>query len=135
MRDLLNSGRFLSAAEAAKDMEDDVQSNVISLVSTDSGEPVPVGASRQSAEPATATHAYESAVSASAEDALLLHVRFWPDTRVWEIAECPDHLDKEEWFKLLCARVGGNYRTRAGGRGFFRLTRTELEALKVRNPN
>lgn len=111
-----------------------MQSTVISLVSTDGGEAASVDTSRQPAEPAAAG-AYESAVSAPAGGEVLLHVRFWPDTRVWEIAERPDHLDKEDWFKLLCARVGGTYQTRAGGRGFFRLTRPQLEALKVKNPN
>lgn len=110
-----------------------MQSNSIPSVSPDRSEAYPVGATR-AAEPEAAS-GLANAVSADASDAVLLPVRFWPDTRVWEIAERPDHLDKEEWFKLLCARVGGNYQARSGGRGFFRIARTQLEALKVKSPN
>jgi hypothetical protein len=75
-------------------------------------------------------------VSAGAESAavaqnapILLHVRFRPDTTVLKIDYCPSDLTPEEWFKRLCARAGGKFATRAGGRGFFRLTPAELEAL------
>lgn len=118
----------------AQDMEDNVQPNVVSEISTDRGDAVRVANSSGAGE-AAASSAFESAVSAAADDCLLLQVRFYPDTRVWEIAERPEHLDKEEWFKLLCARAGANFQARAGGRGFFRLTRPQLEALKIRNPN
>lgn len=74
---------------------------------------------------------YEAALPLGASDAVILHVRFRPDSHVWEIAERPEGLDKEEWFKLLHARAGDRYETRAGGRGFFRLTRMELESIKT----
>jgi hypothetical protein len=66
---------------------------------------------------------------------VLLHVRFRPDTTILDIDECPVEMTQEEWFKRLCARAGGKFATRAGGRGFFRLTHIELETLKVQRPN
>ncbi len=66
---------------------------------------------------------------------LNLHVRFWPDGSIWRIDERPEQLNNEEWFKRLCARAGQKFQTRAGGRGFFSLTRTEVDALKVQKPN
>ena len=66
---------------------------------------------------------------------ILLHVRFRPDAAILNIDECPAEMTNEEWFKRLCARAGGKFATRAGGRGFFRLTHVELETLKVRRPN
>ena len=78
---------------------------------------------------------YRDGIAVPATDLVIIHVRFWPDSRVWEIAECPAELTKEEWFKRLCMRIGDKYQTRAGGRGFFRLTRLELESLKVSNPH
>jgi hypothetical protein len=66
------------------------------------------------------------------EDAtVLIHVRFRPDGQVWEIAECPAGLDKNEWFKRLCARAGDRFQTRCGARGLFRLSLAQLEALKA----
>jgi hypothetical protein len=62
---------------------------------------------------------------------LLLHVRFRPDTSVLKIDYCPSDLSPEEWFKRLCARAGDKFAARAGGRGFFRLTPAELEALSA----
>ncbi len=66
---------------------------------------------------------------------VLLHVRFRPDATILQIDERPAELTDEEWYKRLCARAGAKYATRVGGRGFFRLTRSELDALKVQRPN
>ena len=73
----------------------------------------------------------DAAVAAPVAHEVIIHVRFYPDSRVWEIAECPNALDKEQWFKLLCARFGSKYQTRVGGRGFFRISKVELEAAKA----
>jgi len=64
-------------------------------------------------------------------DLVQINVRFHPNATIWEIGERPQSLDREQWFAALCARVGDKYRTRAGGRGFFRVPREELEALKA----
>jgi hypothetical protein len=77
----------------------------------------------------------DAAVAAPLSDEVIIHVRFHPDSRVWEIAECPNALDKEQWFKLLCARFGSKFQTRAGGRGFFRIARLELESAKALRPH
>jgi len=78
---------------------------------------------------------HNAAIPIPSTDSLIIYIRFWPDGRVWEIPECPPEMSKEEWFSHLCARVGDKYQTRAGGRGFFRLSRLELESLKVLNPH
>ena len=77
----------------------------------------------------------DAAVSTAAHDEVIIHVRFHPDSRVWEIAERPEELDKEQWFTLLCARFGSKYQTRAGGRGFFRISRIELVSAKAHRPH
>ena len=82
-------------------------------------------------ERAAAPGLCDAAVTARGSDDVILHVRFHPDSRVWEIAECPASFDREQWFKLLCARIGSKYQTRAGGRGFFRASRLELESAKA----
>lgn len=109
-----------------------MQTNAASQTPAVEGEPLPVSGATSQPEPAGL---YDGAVAASPADEVILHVRFRPDTTVWEIAETPDHLSKQDWFHLLCARVPSKFHTRAGGRGFFTLTRTELAALKVRNAN
>lgn len=60
---------------------------------------------------------------------VLIHIRFRPDGSILHITDLPDHLSEDEWFKLLCSAIGGKYHTRAGGRGFFRTTRLELESI------
>lgn len=85
----------------------------------------PLGEREESARP------YDAALPLGASEEVILHVRFRPDSHVWEIAERPDGLDREEWFKLLYARASDRYETRAGGRGFFRLSRMELESIKT----
>lgn len=66
---------------------------------------------------------------AKAANPVLVHVRFRPDGTIGHIADLPAHLSADEWFKLLCASVGDKYHARAGGRGFFRTTRLELESI------
>lgn len=60
---------------------------------------------------------------------ILIHVRFRPDGCIGHITDLPAHLSADEWFKLLCSAIGYKYQTRAGGRGFFRTTRLELESI------
>lgn len=114
-------------------MEDDVQANVSSTEATEVGGVVSIGVATPVAEqPAPA---FQAGVASEVADGFVVHVRFRPDTTVWTIDECPAHLTNQEWFNLLCRRIGSRFAARAGGRGDFRLSRTELEAFKARNPN
>jgi hypothetical protein len=70
-----------------------------------------------------------------AGNVVLIHVRFRPDGSVWEIAECPEGLSPEGWFKRLCARVGDKFQARTGGRGMFRISLDQFEALKAVQPH
>jgi hypothetical protein len=118
----------------ATNMESDVQPNVSSTdATTEVGNVVPVAAPAAVATPVAQTR--ESGVASVVGDEVVLHVRFRPDTTVWEIDECPSHLSKQEWFNLLCRRIADRFASRAGGRGDFRMSRTQLEALKARNAN
>ncbi|QGM99672.1 hypothetical protein F7D14_12050 [Methylocystis parvus] len=64
---------------------------------------------------------------------VLIHVRFRPDGTVWEISACPPDVSKDAWFKKLCARASDRFQARAGGRGMFRLTAEQLDALKAQS--
>ncbi|MGA9601226.1 MAG: hypothetical protein WBS22_13415 [Methylocystis sp.] len=86
-------------------------------------------------EKAEAPGLCDAAIAATGSDDVILHVRFHPDSRIWEIAERPASLDKEQWLKLLCARFGSKFQTRVGGRGFFRISRVELESAKAPRPH
>lgn len=61
---------------------------------------------------------------------VVLHARFAPNGTVVEISERPPGLSPQEWFNFLSDKAGDVYQVFAGGRGVFRLTRAELEALK-----
>lgn len=67
---------------------------------------------------------------------VLIHARFAPNGSVVEISERPSALPPQDWFNFLSDRVGDSYQALAGGRGVFRLTREEVDALKAENmPN
>lgn len=61
---------------------------------------------------------------------IIVHVRFAPNGTVTEIGERPEALEPQDWFNFLSEKAGTNYQTLSGGRGVFRLTRGEVEALK-----
>lgn len=66
----------------------------------------------------------------------LIHARFAPNGTVVEISERPPALSPQDWFNYLSDRVGGtSYQALSGGRGVFRLTREQVEALKAEAPN
>jgi hypothetical protein len=109
--------------------EDAMQMNTAIDVAIDRENPPPVARIETAREHAVAPAANLNSAT------VLLHVRFRPDTTILNIDECPAEMSNEEWFKRLCARAGGKFATRAGGRGFFRLTHVELETLKVQRPN
>jgi hypothetical protein len=61
---------------------------------------------------------------------VVLHARFAPNGTVVEISERPQGLSPQDWFNFLSDKAGDVFQTLAGGRGVFRLTRAELDALK-----
>ncbi len=62
---------------------------------------------------------------------VLIHVRFAPNAAVVEIGERPKALSPQAWFNHLCDQAGSAYQVFAGGRGVFRLTRGQVDAIKA----
>jgi hypothetical protein len=62
---------------------------------------------------------------------VMVHVRFAPNGTVVEISERPKALSPQDWFNCLSDKVGTVYQPLSGGRGVFRLTRGEVDALKT----
>jgi hypothetical protein len=62
---------------------------------------------------------------------VIIHVRFSPNGTVVEISERPPALNPQDWFGCLCDKAGTAYQPLSGGRGVFRLTRGEVDALKA----
>ncbi len=63
---------------------------------------------------------------------VMIHIRFAPNGTVVEIGERPAGKNPQEWFDRLSERVGGtSYQALSGGRGVFRLTREQVDALKA----
>lgn len=60
----------------------------------------------------------------------IIHARFAPNGTVVEISERPAASTPQEWFNFLSEKAGEVYQTLAGGRGVFRLSRAEVDALK-----
>jgi len=69
------------------------------------------------------------------ETEIVIHVRFAPDGSVAAIGEQPVSLSAQEWFNRLSLNARNAYRALAGGRGVFRITRAEVEALKASGAN
>ncbi|MEC4591722.1 MULTISPECIES: hypothetical protein [Nitrospirillum] len=63
-------------------------------------------------------------------ETVMIHVRFAPDGTVTEIGERPAAVPAQAWFNLLSLKATGPYQALAGGRGVFRLPRSEIESLK-----
>jgi hypothetical protein len=61
----------------------------------------------------------------------VIHVRFFPDGTVAEIGERPSGVQPHDWYKYLCNNTQNTYQALSGGRGLFRLSRTEVDALKA----
>ncbi len=64
-------------------------------------------------------------------DKILVHVRFNNDGAVLEIAERPASLSPQQWFTKLSEKAGDAFQALTGGRGVFRLSPAEIEALKT----
>ncbi len=67
----------------------------------------------------------------TANSKILIHVRFYPDGSVSEIAERPTGLNPQQWFNKLSDTAGASFEALSGGRGIFRLTPEEVTALKA----
>jgi hypothetical protein len=63
---------------------------------------------------------------------VMIHVRFAPNGTVVEISERPAHVSPQDPFDFLSTNTLDRYQALAGGRGLFRLLRTEVDALKAR---
>lgn len=61
----------------------------------------------------------------------VIHVRFAPDGSVTAIGEQPESLSAQAWFNRLSRTAGSAYQALSGGRGVFRIARTDVEALKA----
>ena len=62
---------------------------------------------------------------------VIIHVRFAPDGTVTEIGERPASLTAQQWFGKLTEKAGSTFETLSGGRGVFRLSGDEIEAVKA----
>lgn len=62
---------------------------------------------------------------------VIIHVRFAPNAAVVEIGERPQALSPQDWFFWLSDHAANAYQALSGGRGVFRLSRSELETLKA----
>lgn len=62
---------------------------------------------------------------------VMIHVRFAADGSVTEIGERPPAISAQAWFNLLSDSAGNAYNALSGGRGLFRLTRGQIETLKL----
>jgi len=60
---------------------------------------------------------------------VLVHVRFYPNTKIASIGEKPDDLSASEWFERLLGAASPHYEVLAGGRGFFRIPRSKFDAI------
>ncbi|CAL1239776.1 hypothetical protein [Candidatus Methylocalor cossyra] len=71
----------------------------------------------------------ETAAERSAE--CLIHLKFYPDGTVAEIGQRPAQVKPQAWFNYLSQHTQNRYQALSGGRGLFRLTRAEVEALQA----
>jgi hypothetical protein len=62
---------------------------------------------------------------------VMIHVRFSPDGAVTEISERPGVATPQNWFNFLSERVGESYQPLSGGRGIFRIGRSDVDGFKA----
>lgn len=62
---------------------------------------------------------------------VMIHVRFAPNGTVVEISERPPSLSPQDWFNCLSGKAGSVYQPLSGGRGVFRLSRSEVDAIRT----
>lgn len=64
-----------------------------------------------------------------ADGQVMIHVRFAADGSVTEIGERPAGLSPQDWFNRLSTNGGNFYQSLSGGRGVFRIIRSQVDAL------
>lgn len=64
-------------------------------------------------------------------ETVIIHARFAPNGTVVEISERPQGLDPQDWFNFLSYRSADTYQALAGGRGVFRISRSQIDAFKA----
>jgi hypothetical protein len=64
-------------------------------------------------------------------DEVLIHVRFSPDGAVTDIGERPAATPPQNWFNQLAAKFGEVYQPLSGGRGLFRVARSDVDSFKT----
>ena len=62
---------------------------------------------------------------------VMIHVRFSPDGAVVEISERPGATPPQNWFNYLADKAGEAYQPLSGGRGIFRVSRSDVESFKT----
>jgi len=62
---------------------------------------------------------------------IMIHVRFAPNGTVTEIGARLSALSAQDWFNHLSQHDGDSYRSYAGGRGLFRLSRERFYAARA----
>ena len=62
---------------------------------------------------------------------VIVHVRFSPDGGVTAISERPISTPPQHWFNYLSAKVGESYQPLSGGRGIFRIARSDVDRFKT----
>jgi hypothetical protein len=60
---------------------------------------------------------------------VIIHVRFSPSGAVTDIGSRPDAVTSQKWFEYLSGKAGESYQPLAGGRGVFRIPRSDLESF------
>jgi hypothetical protein len=65
------------------------------------------------------------------EAQVMIHVRFAANGTVTEIGERPESLNAQDWFTRLSTGAGPRYESLAGGRGVFRVERSQVDAIKA----
>ncbi len=65
------------------------------------------------------------------DTSVMVHVRFAPDGSVVEIGERPQWAAAQEWYDVLCNKIGGSFEFLSGGRGVFRAARADIDSLKA----
>jgi hypothetical protein len=66
-----------------------------------------------------------------ANDDVLIHVRYWPNSDIMNIDRLPQGVSAQNWHDLLVMDDDAHYQTFAGGRGFFRLPRRVYDNLSA----